>query len=134
MPSARFLRRAQFFRIPQEIFRIPQEVFRCRQTHPALACPHQGAEDNDAAVPCVGYGLRHLKRTFRTCRQNTIATAPRNAVAMQSGPRTWTALARSCFALAREEGILPLSKSVLPNREVRDAPRSMPVPKWEPRP
>ena len=55
MPSARFLRRAQFFRIPQEIFRIPEEVFRCRQTHPALACQ---AEDNDDALPCVGYGLR----------------------------------------------------------------------------
>ena len=53
MPSVRFLRRAKFFRIPQEIFRIPQEVFRCRQTHPALACHPQGAEDNDAAVPCV---------------------------------------------------------------------------------
>ena len=60
MPSVRFLRRAQFFRIPQEIFRIPQEVFRCRQTHPALACHPQGAEDNDAAVPCVGYGLRRF--------------------------------------------------------------------------
>ena len=58
MPSVRFLRRAKFFRIPQEIFRIPQEVFRCRQTHPALACHHQGAEDKDAAVPRVGYGLR----------------------------------------------------------------------------
>ena len=43
MPSARFLRRAQFFR-------IPQEDFRCRQTHPALACDPQGAEDNDATV------------------------------------------------------------------------------------
>src|SRR6476469_8999987 len=56
--------------------------------------------------PCLmalrrGYGLRPLKWTFRICRQSIIATAPRNAVAMQSGPRTWTAfaLARSCFAL-----------------------------------
>jgi hypothetical protein len=49
VPSVRFLRRAKFFRIPQEIFRIPQEVFRCRQTHPALACHPQGA-DNDAAA------------------------------------------------------------------------------------
>ena len=54
VPSVRFLRRAKFFRIPQEIFRIRQEVFRCRQTHPALVCHPQGAEDNDAAVPCVG--------------------------------------------------------------------------------
>jgi hypothetical protein len=43
VPSVRFLRRAKFFR-------IPQEVFRYRQTHPALACHSQGAEDNDAAV------------------------------------------------------------------------------------
>ena len=60
MPSVQFLRRAQFFRIHQEIFRIPREVFRCRQTHPVLACHPQGAEDNAAAVPCVGYGLRRF--------------------------------------------------------------------------
>ena len=97
MPSARFLRRAQSFRIPQEIFRIPQAVSRCRQTHPALACHPQGAEDNDAAVPCVGYGLRPFSASPSplgvgskgrwTCRQSTIATAPRNVVSMQSGPR-----------------------------------------------
>jgi len=72
VPSVRFLRRAKFFRIPQEIFRIPQEVFRCRQTHPALACHPQGAEDNDAAV-LIGAASDTTcdlsKGRFRTYRQ-----------------------------------------------------------------
>src|SRR6476659_10275524 len=61
---------------------------------PALPCHRPAAEDNDAAALNGlrrGYGLRPLKWTFRICRQSIIATAPRNAVAMQSGPRTWTA-------------------------------------------
>jgi hypothetical protein len=76
VPSVRFLRRAQFFRIPQEIFRIPQEVFRWRQTHPALACHPQGVEDNDPAVPGVGYGLRRFSASGVTRSQLVRSTGP----------------------------------------------------------
>jgi hypothetical protein len=59
----------------------------------------------------------------------------RNAIIAEDERRRlhWLEAAARWITLAREEGVLPLSKPVL-NREVRDAPRSMPVPKWEPRP
>jgi hypothetical protein len=60
----------------------------------------------------------------------------RNAIGAEDIERRlhWLEAAARWIRLAREEGVLPLSKPVLPNREVRDAPISMPVPKWEPRP
>jgi hypothetical protein len=60
----------------------------------------------------------------------------RNAIIAEDELRRlhWLEAAARWIRLAREDGVLPLRQTRLPNREVRDAPRSMPVPKREPRP